>query len=218
MVTKVQEPSKYGVVVSNKEGQIQQFIEKPQIFVGNRINAGIYIFNKEILDRIKLEPTSIERVIFPQMAKENKLYSMDLEGYWMDIGQPLDYLIGTSLYLHHQKQNNLLKETVLISPSAKIGKDCLIGPDVVIGDDVIIGDGVRIKKSVIFSKTKIGSNTLISGSIIGWCCTIGKWNRIDNCTVFGEDIQTVDEIFINGGKVLPHKSINSSIVTPEVIM
>jgi len=156
MVTKVQEPSKYGVVVSNKEGQIQQFIEKPQIFVGNRINAGIYIFNKEILDRIKLEPTSIERVIFPQMAKENKLYSMDLEGYWMDIGQPLDYLIGTSLYLHHQKQNNLLKETVLISPSAKIGKDCLIGPDVVIGDDVIIGDGVRIKKKVsFFQKLKL---------------------------------------------------------------
>jgi mannose-1-phosphate guanylyltransferase len=218
MVTKVLEPSKYGVVVSNKEGVIQQFVEKPQTFVGNRINAGIYIFHKDVLQRIKPEPTSIERVIFPQIAKEGKLYSMDLEGFWMDIGQPPDYLSGTSLYLQHQKQAGLLKEAVLVSNSSKIGKDCVIGPDVVIGDDVIIGDGVRIKKSVIFSGTKIGSNSFISGSIIGWNCSIGKWNRIENCSVFGEDIQTNDEIFVNGGKVLPHKSLNASVTIPDSII
>src|SRR3989338_5604029 len=74
--TKVEEPSKYGVVVSHADGQIQRFVEKPKEWVGNQINAGIYLFNKEILDRIQPKPTSIEKEIFPQIAKEGKLYSM----------------------------------------------------------------------------------------------------------------------------------------------
>lgn len=54
-VTKVEEPSKYGVVVyDQKNGKISQFVEKPQVFVGNRINAGIYMFNPNILDRIEV--------------------------------------------------------------------------------------------------------------------------------------------------------------------
>jgi len=69
MVTKVEEPSKYGVVVSKPSGEIERFVEKPQIFVGNKINAGIYIFNPSILDRIELRPTSIEIEIFPEMVK-----------------------------------------------------------------------------------------------------------------------------------------------------
>ncbi len=55
MVTKVAEPSAYGVVVT-KPGStvIDRFVEKPVEFVGNRINAGIYIFNPSVLDRIEV--------------------------------------------------------------------------------------------------------------------------------------------------------------------
>lgn len=74
MVTKVQDPSKYGVVLANDEGQIQRFVEKPQIYVSNKINAGLYLFNTSIIDRIPLKPTSIEREIFPVMAEEGQLY------------------------------------------------------------------------------------------------------------------------------------------------
>lgn len=58
MVTKVSEPSKYGVVLYDEEGKISQFVEKPQEYVGNKINAGIYIFNPSILDRIPVCPGS----------------------------------------------------------------------------------------------------------------------------------------------------------------
>jgi mannose-1-phosphate guanylyltransferase len=47
-----------------------------------------------VIDRIDLKPTSIEREIFPKMAADAQLYQMTLKGYWMDIGQPKDYLIG----------------------------------------------------------------------------------------------------------------------------
>ena len=44
---------------------------------------------------LQMKPTSIEREIFPVMATENQLYNMVLPGYWMDIGQPKDFLSGT---------------------------------------------------------------------------------------------------------------------------
>ena len=110
MVTRVEEPSKYGVVLSDESGRIEQFVEKPQTFVGNKINAGIYVFNREVLDRIELRPTSIEKEIFPKIAADGKLYSSVLPGYWMDIGQPKDYLTGMCLHLDSlgQKESPLL--------------------------------------------------------------------------------------------------------------
>lgn len=57
LVTKVDEPSKYGVVLSADDGQIQRFVEKPREYVGNKINAGIYIFNRDVLDRIQVRLT-----------------------------------------------------------------------------------------------------------------------------------------------------------------
>jgi mannose-1-phosphate guanylyltransferase len=111
VVTKVEEPSKYGVVVmSSNSTRIERFVEKPVEFVSNRINAGIYIFNTDILKRIPLRPTSIEKEVFPFMAQDGQLHSYDLEGYWMDVGQPKDFLTGTCLYLANlaKKQSNLL--------------------------------------------------------------------------------------------------------------
>ena len=47
-----------------------------------------------MLDRIELRPTSIEREVFPHIAADNALYAFTLPGYWMDVGQPKDYLLG----------------------------------------------------------------------------------------------------------------------------
>lgn len=62
-VTKVEEPSKYGVVVYEADGKVERFVEKPQEYVGNKINAGMYILNPSVLDRIPLAPTSIEKQV-----------------------------------------------------------------------------------------------------------------------------------------------------------
>lgn len=99
MVTEVQDPSKYGVVVADANNKIEKFVEKPQVYISNKINAGLYLFNTTIIDRIENRPTSIEREIFPKMAQDEKIYQMVLPGYWMDIGQPHDYLSGQALYL-----------------------------------------------------------------------------------------------------------------------
>ena len=95
MVTKVEDPSRFGVVISDDKGQIDRFVEKPKEFVSDEINAGLYLFSTKMIERIPCKPTSIERIIFPQMAADKCLYSMVLKGFWQDIGQPKDFLGGS---------------------------------------------------------------------------------------------------------------------------
>jgi len=62
--------------------------------VGDKINAGIYVLSPRVLDRIELRPTSIEKETFPLIARDSALFAFTLPGYWMDVGQPKDYLTG----------------------------------------------------------------------------------------------------------------------------
>ncbi|SGY20695.1 BQ5605_C016g08128 [Microbotryum silenes-dioicae] len=231
MVTKVEEPSKYGVVLSVPgTSRIDRFVEKPKDYVGNRINAGIYIFNPSILKRIEPKPTSIESEIFPRMVEDAQLHLMDLTGFWMDVGQPKDYLIGMCLYLTYltsQKSKLLSYPTenkwvnsgnVLVDPSAKIDPTAVIGPNVVVGPGCVIGAGARLQRCVIMENAVVKEHAFIRSSIIGWNSTCGRWTRIDNCTVLGDDVNVKDELLVNGASVLPHKSISTSITEPSIVM
>ncbi|KAJ3105531.1 mannose-1-phosphate guanyltransferase [Phlyctochytrium planicorne] len=211
MTTKVEDPSKFGVVLLKPGStQIQRFVEKPKEFVGDQINAGIYIFNPSVLDRIQNKPTSIEKDVFPYMARDGQLHVTPLHGFWADVGQPKDFLTGTGLYLNslsEKKSAALAPSTtpgivgnVLISDTATIGKDCKIGPNVVIGPGVTIGNGVRLNRCVI-----------MRGSTV-------KDARLDNTSVLGEDVHVSDEVFVNGGSVLPHKNVSASIMEPQIVM
>ncbi|KIR37086.1 mannose-1-phosphate guanyltransferase [Cryptococcus deuterogattii CA1014] len=188
MVTKVAEPSAYGVVVTKPNSTvIDRFVEKPVEFVGNRINAGIYMFNPSVLNRIELRPTSIEKEVFPAIAADQQLHSFDLQGFWMD------WVYGGN---------------VMVDPSAEIDPTAVIGPNVVIGPDAKIGPGVRLQRCVIMSNATVRDHSWIANSIIGWNSTVGRWTRVENITVLGDDVTIKDELYVNGASVLPHKSVN----------
>ena len=248
LVTKVDEPSKYGVVVTVPgTSQIERFVEKPVEFVGNRINAGIYMFKSSVLNRIQPIPTSIEKETFPSMAQDGELHCMDLEGFWMDVGQPRDYLTGIGLYLKSLEKRSIsgdhtqqpqtpmsahpvqkkinashgdytINGNVLIDPTAVIGRNCVIGPNVTIGPNCILGEGVRVTRSAIFEGAKIKSHTWINNSIIGWRASVGSWVRMEGTSVLGDDVQVRDELYVNGAIVLPNKSISHNITEPQIIM
>lgn len=226
VVTKVEEPSKYGVVVYNEFNAIQSFVEKPQEFISNKINAGLYILNPTVIDRIKLQPTSIEKEVFPDMAKDGHLYAFELEGFWMDVGQPKDFLSGMCMYLKSLRRKDpdrLYKGpgvvgNVLVDSTAKIGANCQIGPNVTIGPGAVIEDGACIKRCTILRDATIRSHSWLENCIIGWRCTVGRWVRMEGITVLGEDVIVKDELYINGGQVLPHKNIASSVPEPQIIM
>eukprot|EP01122_Echinamoeba_exundans_P008995 TRINITY_DN3081_c0_g1_i2.p1 TRINITY_DN3081_c0_g1~~TRINITY_DN3081_c0_g1_i2.p1 ORF type:complete len:372 (+),score=89.79 TRINITY_DN3081_c0_g1_i2:92-1207(+) len=235
MVTTVSEPSKYGVVVyDNKTGIIDRFVEKPQVYVGNKINAGIYLFNTSILNRIELRPTSIEKEIFPQMASEGQLTAFELKGFWMDVGQPKDFISGMLKYLAHiqgkEDPEKLLCQSweadptvkliqpVMIHPSATIGPNAVIGPFVTIGPDCTIHEGVRLKRCSLMQGVTVRAHSWVDSSILGWSSSVGRWVRMENFSVLGRDVQIKDELWVNGGKVLDHKEVGESITEPSIIM
>ena len=79
MVTTIEDPSKYGVVVYDENsGRVTKFVEKPKIFVNNKINTGLYIFSTSILDTIELKPHYLEKDIFPKLCREEQLYCCHL--------------------------------------------------------------------------------------------------------------------------------------------
>ncbi|RVW49325.1 Mannose-1-phosphate guanylyltransferase 1 [Vitis vinifera] len=177
-------------------------------------------------NRIELRPTSIEKEVFPKIAAEKKLYAMVLPGFWMDIGQPRDYITGLRLYLDSLRKKSSSKlasgahivGNVLVDESAKIGEGCLIGPDVAIGPGCVVEAGVRLSRCTVMRGVRIKKHACISSSIIGWHSTVGQWARVENMTILGEDVHVCDEIYSNGGVVLPHKEIKSSILKPEIVM
>lgn len=234
LVTQVTDPTKYGVVVSDDHGKILSFVEKPKTFVSNKINAGIYLFNTSIIKRIQMKPTSIEREIFPVMAAESQIYSMSLPGYWMDVGQPHDFIQGTTLHLAYLSQHTPQQLTsqrdadnenkgititgnVVISKTANIQQNVHLGPDVVIGDNVVIEAGARIKHSTVMENTHIKQHAYIAKSIIGWHSMIGSWSRVTNC-IFGEDVAVANEVDIQGATVCPHKEIKEDSKDVKIIL
>eukprot|EP00762_Andalucia_godoyi_P003469 ANDGO_04371.mRNA.1 Mannose-1-phosphate guanyltransferase beta len=205
LVTKVTDPSKYGVVVANEQGKVERFVEKPQTWVGDRINAGIYILSPKILSRISPKPTSIERETFPAMANDGQLYMFDLQGFWMDVGQPKDYITGSQLYLKHIKQDKL------VEPSAKIDGDAVIGHNVIIGANCVVKKGAKLSNCTLMDGVVVEESAFVKDSIIGWKSRIGKFARVTDLCIIGEDVDIKDEIVVVGVTVCPHKSVGESI-------
>ncbi|KAG5504327.1 hypothetical protein JKF63_04772 [Porcisia hertigi] len=238
MVSQVEHWEKYGVVVySPDNNQIERFAEKPKEFVGDQINAGIYIFNKSVLSRIPSRKTSIEREIFPAMAAEGQLYAFPLEGFWMDVGQPKDYIAGMTKFIpplaNHESETDQVhtqadeqqrgrRFTVvgvsLIHPSATIGDGAVIGPNAAIGPNCIIGESCCIHNSAILDNSRVGKGTMVSHSIVGWNNRIGNWCHVEDTSVLGDDVEVKDGVILVGTKVLPNKDVGEHHFLPEIIM
>lgn len=238
VVSQVTQWEKYGVVVYSEETQqIDRFVEKPKEFVGDRINAGIYIFNKSVLDRIPPRRTSIEKEIFPKMAADKQLYAFNLEGFWMDVGQPKDYITGMGKYIpslahtepdrtdvyyaskpHPKGTHFTVKGSAIIDPTATIGDGCIIGPNAVIGANCKIAAACRIDNSAIFENSSIGQGSYITDSIIGWNNRIGKWCHVESVSVLGDDVELKDGVVVHGVKVLPNKEVGINHFEPTIIM
>lgn len=208
-LTKVDDPSSYGVIELDNEGKIKKFIEKPKKEKAptNLINAGIYVFEKEIFNFIPSgREVSLEREIYPLLLKENiPMYGFEYKGYWLDIGNLQKYLKANKDILlgkvklpniNLEKRNNvIIGENVEIHPKAKIegpiiiGDGTIISKDVeinfmsIIGKEVFIDKRAKIKESVIWDKVKIGKNSYIENSVVA-----SKYTVPDNEKIISEAI------------------------------
>src|SRR5919109_2743884 len=96
VLTPVDNPSAYGLVETDPDGNIRRFLEKPRLdqITTNNINAGIYVLEPDSFDRIpKDTPWSIERSFFPSLIERGETFvAYVYRGYWIDIGTPEKYM------------------------------------------------------------------------------------------------------------------------------
>ena len=99
---KVEDPCRYGVAELANDNPIKRFIEKPakDKAPSNLINAGVYVLSPKVFDYIPSgRAVSMEREIFPKLAEEGKLYGHFVDGLWIDIGKPEEYLQTNKIIL-----------------------------------------------------------------------------------------------------------------------
>ena len=170
-LTQVEDARAYGCVELLESKQVKSFLEKMENPISNLINAGCYIFNRQIIDKIPQDKVvSVERDTFPNLLANNaKVFGYLDNSYWLDIGTPAalvkasaDLITGaiiSSATPKHASDN-------LISPSAQIGSGSLINNGSVIESEVVVESNCQISGSIIGSGAKIGSNCRIIDSII----------------------------------------------------
>ena len=222
---RVEDPSAFGCVVNDENGLISAFVEKPPKGTEptNEINAGTYLFEREVLDMIPAgRPVSIERETFPAIIEAGKgLYAYTTDDYWMDIGRPEQYLNahrhildgtmpsdlaggiggpGAAAYKDHQgiQAPAFIGEGVKLAPSAKIG------PNAVLGSRCEIGEGASVSESVLWDHVTVGAGAQIDGAIIASRTKIGDGAKIESETVVGHDASIApNEVVARGARVGP---------------
>lgn len=212
VTARVMNPSGYGLVEADSDGRVVHFLEKPpeDEITGDTINAGIYVLERSVLDRISREgPQSFEREIFPSMLAEGaRIYTYLTRAYWQDIGSPQKYLEAhygiisgrVKLPGYPQKAcppNNWEKRQVQIDSYSILDGGCMIKPGVmiensVLGEDCRVEEGALIKDSVIWSETRIRTNARIERAIVGRQCHIGEGVRLRPGTVLGDKTIVTD--------------------------
>jgi len=227
---RVEEPSKYGVAELTNNNRIKKFIEKPPKGTAptNLINAGVYVLNTEIFNRIpKGQKLSIEREIFPKLAEEGKLYGYIFNGLWRDIGETDDYLEINKILLDSfsKKQKHKImdkvkvKKPIAFARGVSVGKESIIGPNVILGQNVNVGSNVRIKNSVIFPRVVISDFSSLNGAVIGEGVAIGRGVKISEGCVIGDYAVIRDNVSLaKGVSVCPVKEVCESVLTAKCII
>lgn len=203
-LTPVDDPTQYGVIVTDEQGRVKQFLEKParKEAVTNLINAGLIIMEPFLLDYIPDNTKfSYERELFPLLIKEGKpVYGFASDAYWIDIGTPEKYFqLNSDLLGGLSVQYNPVSDIpVHTDQSACLEKCVQLQDTVVIGPEVQVGKGARIKNSIIWNSVVIGDNALIENSVIASSCNIGENCKI-NGAVIGSDVVIASNLAISSG-------------------
>lgn len=175
----MEEVPHFGVVVTDENGFITEFQEKPAIedAKSNFINTGIYVFNYKIFDFIP-ENTFYDfaKNVFPKLLELKQIDTFEIDEYWSDIGTLEQYKQSTNdLFDGHCSfaHTGIIKTDFGACISETSNIDALIKGNCTIGRDCQIGKNVQIENSIIWDNVKIADNVTVKNSIVASNCFIG---------------------------------------------
>ncbi len=214
---KVEDPSAFGCVVSDANGRISQFVEKPAKGTEptNEVNAGTYLLEKAVLDMIPPgRNVSIERETFPKiLADGHALHAFTTADYWIDLGRPEHYLsahrdilsgampLKLEPGLHGPGSPNVRPENIIapvyIDAGVQVDPSAKIGPDVVLGKGCVIGPHARLSECVLWDRVTVEEGAAIEEAIVASGVRVGAGAVVSRGSVIGHDAH------IEPGTVLP---------------
>ncbi len=246
-LTTVSDPLQFGIVITDSEGRVVKFLEKPgwgEVF-SDSINAGIYVMEPEVFDHIpKRQPYDFGRDLFPRLLEGGKpLYGCLLKGYWRDVGDTTSYwhanadilrgkvkVKGKGKRLDIVGKNIWLADGVEIAPESEVAGTVIVGEgsvvrprasvkDSVIGKGCVIEEGASVVESVLWDGVRIGPRAGVEGSVVCSGVVVEEGARLEKGVVVAPNCRIGrGAVLREGVKVWPSKEIESrAVVSSNVI-
>ena len=217
VLTPVDNPSAYGLVETDADGNVRRFLEKPNPdeITCDTINAGIYVLEPDTFDRIPKDvPWSIERSFFPSLIERRDTFVAHVDrGYWIDIGTPEKYQqvhrdIMDGRYRAAPFTNG--QHTAWVSPQAKVEEGAIVEGPCFIDEGTVVKTGARIApysvvgrqchieehavidRSIIWANTRVSQEAVVRRSILGRHCHIGRNASVEDNVVLGDKSVVTD--------------------------
>src|SRR5438552_1117745 len=232
----VDNPLEFGIVVTDEEGRIERFLEKPswsQVF-SDTINTGIYVLEPEVLRHVPTDrPYDFSKELFPYLLEMGRpLYGYVMDGYWQDIGNLDQFRQANFDALEENVRLNIpgirirgnvwlgegvdIADLEQIEGPAYIGNYCRVAPGAAVGSHSVLSNSVTLRertrttRSVIAASTLIGRSSLIEGAILGRSCDIRGHVRIHEGVAIGDEVTIGSEsVIMPGVRIYPYKEVES---------
>lgn len=247
LLTRVKDPRSYGIVITEPDGRIRSFLEKPtwgEIF-SDTVNSGIYLFEPEVLERIPPEREfDFSKELFPSLLEEKSLlFGLVTPGYWRDIGNLEDYWQAHLDVLHGEVNLKVagkrlervgtdvwVAEGVRIHPRARLRGTVILGEETEVEDNALlynsivgrgcrIQEGAQIEESILWDKVETGRQSRLRQSVIGSRTKIGSLVNVQEKVVIADDCQIGNSVIVASGvRIWPQKEVeNGATVTSSMI-
>ncbi len=230
----VENPLEFGIVVTDEDGRVERFLEKPswgQVF-SDTINTGIYVLEPEVLRHIPTDrPFDFSKELFPLLLEMGRpIYGYVCEGYWQDIGNLDQYRQANFDALDGKVRLDIpglkLRGDVWIGEGVEIddvegvegpafvGNYCSISPEASVGPYTVLGpattlrERARVSRSVIDASCYIGRSTVVEGAILGRNCDVRPHARIHEGVAIGDEVTIGDQaVVFPGVRIYPYKEV-----------
>ena len=226
VLSHVDVPLEYGVVMTDKSGKITGFLEKPswsEVF-SDTVNTGIYVLEPSVLQRIpEQERYDFSKDVFPALLEAGEpMYGYATKEYWCDIGD-----LSAYRQCHFDILNNLVKvklngnridNNIYIEKGVEIDNSAMIVPPVYIGENVTIGKYAHIESfSVIGSNSYIGAHSKVKRCILYDNVKVGNFCEVKGSTVCS-NVMMKDRSFSFEQTIIGDNTIigENSLIKPNV--
>ncbi len=187
-LVEVADPSRFGCVPTDHSGRVTAFLEKTPNPVTNRINAGCYVFRREVIGQIPAgRPVSVERETFPSLIEAGELVMGYHESaYWLDVGTPEAFVRGSCdlvLGCLPAPARPGPAGPSLVLAGASVAQGASVSGGTVVGAGASVGAGADVFGSVLFDAAIVGEGAVVRDSIVGRAAVIAPGAVLDGAVI-----------------------------------